>query len=104
MPPLSMRRATGILVATLLLGGCTRMAESNVEGIVTPASPSKQYAVEVTAAQMPSETKQLDAEVTQFLRQSAAIRSVRYYKFSKDVPWIAISKDVQNQMSAKSVK
>ncbi len=46
----------------------------------------------------------LQAEVTQFLRGKYLIQSGHYYLFSKDVPWVAISKNVQNQMKEQSIQ
>ncbi len=49
-------------------------------------------------------TEALDAEVTAFLRGEYAIRSGRYYRAPGEIPWIAISKYVKNQMAEKSVQ
>jgi hypothetical protein len=43
-------------------------------------------------------------EVTKFLRDKYAIKSGNYYRFRGDVPWVAISKQVQNQMAEKSIQ
>ncbi|HLK63430.1 MAG TPA: hypothetical protein VKU19_08320 [Bryobacteraceae bacterium] len=50
------------------------------------------------------DSKKLDAEVTAFLRNQYAIASARYYQAPGEIPWIAISKSVQNQMAEKSIQ
>jgi hypothetical protein len=49
-------------------------------------------------------TRQLDAEVTAFLRNKYAIASAHYFEVPGDIPWIAVSKSVQNQMAEKSIQ
>ena len=49
-------------------------------------------------------TKKLDAEVTAFMRDKYTIGSARYYQIVGEIPWIAVSKNVQNQMAEKSIK
>ena len=51
-----------------------------------------------------AESKKLDAEVTAFLRNKYAIASARYYQVPGEIPWIAVSKSVQNQMAEKSIQ
>lgn len=55
-------------------------------------------------AQAGAETEKLDAEVTAFLRDKYEIVSASYYELAGEVPWIAISKSVRNQMAAKSIQ
>jgi len=50
------------------------------------------------------DSKKLDAEVTAFLRNKYAIASARYYQAPGEIPWIAVSKSVQNQMAEKSIR
>jgi hypothetical protein len=82
----------------LFMSGCS-MAET-----ITPKPPVENYAKEVAAASSPALAKALDGVVTKYLRGTYKIKSVQYYKFKSDVPWVAISKEVQNQMLEKSVK
>lgn len=56
---------------------------------------------EVPAAE---ESKKLDADVTAFLRNQYAIASARYYHVPGEIPWIAVSKSVQNQMAEKKIE
>jgi hypothetical protein len=49
-------------------------------------------------------TKKLDAEVTAFMRDKYTIASAKYYSVAGEIPWIAVSKNVQNQMAEKSIK
>ena len=51
-----------------------------------------------------ADSRKLDAEVTAFLRDKFAIASARYYQVPAEIPWIAVSKTVQNQMAEKSIK
>jgi hypothetical protein len=80
---------------TLLAWGCG-MAESPV---VEP-KPLEQMK-EVSAS---ADSKKLDAEVTAFLRDKYTISSARYYQTPGEIPWIAVSKNVQNQMKEKSIE
>jgi hypothetical protein len=82
----------------LFMSGCS-MAET-----ITPKPPVEDYAKEVAATSSPVLAKALDGVVTRYLRGTYKIKSVQYYKFKSDVPWVAISKEVQNQMLEKSVK
>lgn len=50
------------------------------------------------------DTAKLDAEVKAFLRDKFVIASGRYYQVPAEIPWIAVSKSVQNQMAEKSFK
>lgn len=50
------------------------------------------------------DSRKLDAEVIAFLRDSFSIKSARYYKVPDEIPWIAVSKSVQNQMVEKSIQ
>lgn len=51
-----------------------------------------------------AETEKLDAEVTAFLRDSYEIESARYFRVAGEVPWIAVSKSIRNQMAQKSIQ
>ena len=46
----------------------------------------------------------LDAEVQAFLRDRFTIESARYYVLPGDVPWLAVSKSVENQMAERSIR
>jgi hypothetical protein len=83
------------LAFALLLWGC-HLAES---AIVEPKPLAS--AKELTAG---DESKKLDADVIEFVRGRYTIVSARYYRIGADVPWVAISKNVQNQMAEKSIK
>lgn len=50
------------------------------------------------------DTEKLDAETVAFLRGHFTIQSAHYYQASGKVPWIAISKSIQNQMKEKSIQ
>jgi hypothetical protein len=50
------------------------------------------------------DSRKLDAEVTAFLRNKFVIASARYYRVPGEIPWIAVSKTVQNQMAEKSIR
>ena len=50
------------------------------------------------------DSKKLDTELTAFLRDKYAIASARYYQVPAEIPWIAVSKSVQNQMAEKSIR
>jgi hypothetical protein len=89
------------LAATFLglaVSGCS-MADT-----ATPKSPDEKYATLVDAKSVPDAAKKLDAEVIKFVRGAYTLKSAHYYRFDADVPWVAITKDVQNQMLKKSVK
>ena len=49
-------------------------------------------------------SEKLDAEVEAFLRGQFSIESARYYLVPGDIPWIAVSKSVQNQMAEQSIQ
>lgn len=49
-------------------------------------------------------SKELDAEVTAFFRGRFSIESADYYLVPGEIPWIAVSKFVQNQMKEKSIR
>jgi hypothetical protein len=51
-----------------------------------------------------ADSKKLDAEVTAFLRNKYVIASAHYYQTPGEIPWIAVSKSVQNQMAEKSIQ
>ena len=50
------------------------------------------------------ESRKLDAEATAFFRDHFTIKSARYYRVPGEIPWIAVSKSVQNQMAEKSIR
>jgi hypothetical protein len=97
---ISIRQCTAI-AGTVLFGflssGCS-MADT-----VTASPPTGDHVKVVDVNEASAEIKALDEEVTKFLRGKFAIKSGQYYRFSADMPWVAISKNVQNQMTAKSV-
>jgi hypothetical protein len=82
----------------LFLSGCS-MADT-----VTATSPVSEHVKAVEASAAAANAKALDAEVTKFLRKKYAIKSATYYSFGAGIPWVAISKNVQNQMREKSVE
>lgn len=84
-----------LAVAILALWGCS-MAEA---ALFEPKPLDGAKPVEANEA-----TKKLDAEVTAFLRDKYTIASAKYYEVAGEIPWIAVSKNVQNQMAEKSVK
>lgn len=47
--------------------------------------------------------KALDAQVTKIFGSKYVISSSQYFAVSVDVPWVAISKNVQNQMLERSI-
>jgi hypothetical protein len=85
-----------ILVALAMLAWGCGMAETKV------FQPKPLDGVKDAAASEAS--RKLDAEVTAFLRDKFAISSARYYLAPAAIPWIAVSKSVQNQMAEKSVQ
>lgn len=50
------------------------------------------------------DSEKLDAEVIAFFRDQFSIKSARYYQVPGEIPWIAVSKSVQNQMAARSIQ
>lgn len=50
------------------------------------------------------DSKKLDAEAIAFFRDQFSIESTRYYLVPGKIPWIAVSKSVQNQMAEKSIQ
>jgi hypothetical protein len=90
-------RTTGIVVSICLAAGCI-MSEP-----LTVKSPVEKGVQEVAKADAPELAMRLDAELVRFLRTTYAIKSVHYYRFQKGIPWVAISKRVQNEMSEKSI-
>ena len=50
------------------------------------------------------DSKKLDAEAIAFFRDQFSIESARYYQVPGEIPWIAVSKSVQNQMAEKSIQ
>lgn len=88
----------GALFFGFLSSGCS-MADT-----VSAIPPTGDHVKVVDAAAAGADVKALDAEVTKFLRGKYAIKSATYYTFTGDVPWVAISKNVQNQMAEKSIQ
>jgi hypothetical protein len=88
-------KITSIVMALVVMAWGCSMAESPV----FQPKPLDNM-MEVPA---PQESQKLDAEVTAFLRNTYAIASARYYKVPGEIPWIAVSKSVQNQMAEKSI-
>jgi len=87
-------KSVGITLAMAILSSGCGMSETKVieakplEGVKTLAASEQ--------------TKKLDTEVLAFLREGYTIASARYYMVEGDIPWIAVSKSVQNQMAEKS--
>ncbi len=50
-----------------------------------------------------ADSGKLDQEVKTFCRGQFAIGSASYYQVAGEIPWLAISKSIQNQMAAKSI-
>ncbi|MFO1425028.1 MAG: hypothetical protein U1F70_15520 [Candidatus Competibacteraceae bacterium] len=50
------------------------------------------------------DSDKLDAEAVAFLRGRFLIESARYYQVPSEIPWIAVSKSVQNQMAQRSIQ
>ncbi|WP_320043228.1 hypothetical protein [uncultured Desulfobacter sp.] len=51
-----------------------------------------------------ADSGKLDQEVKTFCRGQFAIGSASYYQVAGEIPWLAISKSIQNQMAAKSIE
>lgn len=49
-------------------------------------------------------TEKLDSEANAFFRNRYTIVSAHYYKVPAELPWIAVSKSVSNQMADKSIQ
>ena len=86
------------VVFGLLSSGCT-MADT-----VTAIPPTGDHVKTVAAADAKADIAMLHDEVSKYLRDKYTIESGQYFRFSKDVPWVAISKNVQNQMVEKSIQ
>lgn len=50
------------------------------------------------------DSEKLDAEAIAFFRGQFSIQSAHYYQVPGEIPWIAVSKSVQNQMAEKSIQ
>ncbi len=50
------------------------------------------------------DSEKLDAEAMAFFQGRFSIQSARYYQVSGKIPWIAVSKSVQNQMAEKCIE
>lgn len=70
---------------------------------VTANPPTGDHVQVVAAADAKADIAVLHDEVSKYLRGKYTIQSGNYYRFSKDVPWVAISKNVENQMAEKSI-
>ena len=67
-------------------------------------SPIGKYVKNTNVVKSSLEIEEINKEVIKYLRDdSVTIKSSHYYDFSGDVPWVAISKNVQNQMLEKSI-
>lgn len=84
----------GIVAMSVLAWKCG-MNETNV------FQPNPLNGMKEVAAS--EDSKKLDAETLVFLRDQYSINSARYYQVAGEIPWIAISKSVQNQMAEKSI-
>lgn len=71
---------------------------------VTAIPPTGDHVKVVAAADAKADIAALHDELTKYLRDKYTIQSGSYFRFSKDVPWVAISKNVQNQMAEKSIE
>lgn len=71
---------------------------------VTADPPTGDHVSVVPATSAAAEIAALREEVTQFLRGKYVIQSGSFYRFRSDVPWVAISRRVQNQMAEKSIR
>lgn len=71
---------------------------------ITANPPTGDHVNVVDANDAAAEIAALHEELAKFLRDKYAIKSGHYYRFRADVPWVAISKNVQNQMAEKSVQ
>jgi hypothetical protein len=72
--------------------------------LIIPAPPAGADVNALSRESAGANGKALDAEVAKFLRREYKIKSVIYYQLNGDIPWIAVSKNVQNQMLEKAVK
>lgn len=90
-------RATALLFGLFLSG-------STMSDVIKANPPTGEHVAAVQADNETAEIKNLMEEVTKFVRGKYAIKSGNYYRFRGDVPWVAISKNVQNQMAEKSIK
>lgn len=74
----------------------------------TPTSPVEAlggaHIREVSASGDAKSAKALDGQLLALIGKQYKIKSSHYYKVAKDMPWVAIAKNVQNQMLEKSVK
>ena len=85
-----------IAMLTLLFsGGCT-VADTNTYQ-PKPLEGMKNIPVS-------EKSKELDIELSDYLRDEFSIDSAQYYHVASEIPWIAVSKSVQNQMAEKSIK
>jgi hypothetical protein len=85
----------GVALAMLLAWGCG-MAETSV------FQPKLVNGMKEVPASEDSE--KLDAEALAFFRDQFSIDSARYYQVPAEIPWIAVSKSVQNQMAELSIQ
>jgi hypothetical protein len=85
------------VILGLLSSGC-------VAGTITATPPTGDHVKAVDVASVTADIAALDEEVSKFLRDKYTIKSGNYFRFRADVPWVAIAKNVQNQMAEKSVQ
>lgn len=72
--------------------------------LVQAKSPIGKYVTNTNVTKSKLEIEELNNEVIKYLHdESLTIISAQYYDFSGDVPWVAIAKNVQNQMLEKSI-
>jgi hypothetical protein len=73
----------------------------------TPTSPVEalggDYIKAASATASAKNAKALDSQVLGLVGKHYKIKSAHYYRVAKDMPWVAISKNVQNQMLEKKV-
>lgn len=97
----SVRRCSPLAAAIIfgLLSSGYTMADT-----ITANPPTGDHVKVVDVAGATADIQALVEEVTKFLRGNYKIKSASYYRFRGDVPWVAISKNVQNQMAEKSIQ
>lgn len=88
----------GIMIFVLALALTPGGGVLAMSGVFQPVPLETMRAVPVT-----NESRKLDAEVIVFLRGKYKIKSGHYYQVPAEIPWIAVSKSIQNQMAEKSI-
>ena len=84
-----------VVAVVMLIGGC-RMTQS----AVFQAKPLES----MKAVPASESTHALDTELTAYLRGRYLLVSASYYRAPAMIPWLAISKSVQNQMAEMSIQ